>query len=72
MVRRGWNFAEGGKPDVIIQKLYRSEAPRKDRHRSPRSEPVAAQGQTDKGIVEGVEEEAVPVMVTKEFVLASC
>ena len=52
MVRRGWNFAEGGKPDVIIQKLYRSEAPRKDRHRSPRSEPVAAQGQTDKGIVE--------------------
>ncbi len=51
-----------------------AEAPRKDRHRSPRSEPLAAQGQNDKRMVElgRVEEEAVPVMVTKEFVIASC
>jgi len=29
VVRRAWNFAKSGKPHVIIQKLYRSEAPAK-------------------------------------------
>jgi hypothetical protein len=28
-----WNFAKSGKPATIFQKLYRSEAPQKDRHR---------------------------------------
>ena len=51
-VRRDWNFAESGKPDAINQKLYGNEAPRKDRHRSPRGDPLAAQGQNDKRMVE--------------------
>jgi hypothetical protein len=33
-------------------KLYRSEDPAKDRHRSPRGEPVMARGQNDEGMAE--------------------
>jgi hypothetical protein len=52
VARRDWNFAKSGKPEAMNQKLYRSEDPEKDRHRSPRDEPVAAQGQNDEGVVE--------------------
>jgi hypothetical protein len=34
VVRRDWNFVKSGKLAAIFQKLYRSEDPAKDRHRS--------------------------------------
>jgi hypothetical protein len=52
-----WSDGTGTLPRVVSRTpSFRSSTevkpPRKDRHRSPLSEPVVAQGQIDKGMVE--------------------
>jgi hypothetical protein len=65
---------KNGKPDIIIQELYRSEAPAK---RPSQISPERAGSRSGSDLQrkrrtgQGAEDEAVPVMVTKEFVLAS-